>query len=153
MEIMEMAENPVIFSHSNPYGMWEHYRNVQDEAIRACAGTGGVVAITGMGDFLGDNDRFAESMVRHVDYIVQLVGPDHVGIGTDYVFDNQELIDYVTNNPETFDPARYSDGFPMMAPEQIPRMTELLSNMNYSDQDVRNILGGNHLRVASQVWK
>ncbi len=153
MEVMEMAENPVIFSHSNPMGMWSHFRNVQDEAIRACADTGGVIGITGVGDFLGDNENLAEAMARHVDYVVQLVGPDHVGIGSDYTFDHQEVIDFVKDHPESFDPAKWTEGIPIIDVELIPEVADRLSNMSYSDQDIRNILGGNHLRVASQVWK
>lgn len=153
MEIMEMVEKPVIFSHSNPLGIWDHYRNISDEAIQACAKTGGVIAINGIGEFLGENDNRTATFVRHIDYVVQLVGSQHVGLGTDYVFDEQELADFVKDNPQMFDPSKYSSGFSMIKPEQIPEIADSLLKMNYSEQDVRNILGENHLRVAREVWK
>jgi membrane dipeptidase len=154
MEVMEYSKNPVIFSHSNPLGVWRHRRNIRDEAIKACAATGGVVGINGIGFFLGQNDSRAETFVRHIDYVVQLVGPQHVGLGLDYVFDEQELADFVAANPQTFPPDEYGGGRPaLVRPEQIPPIAEHLMRLGYSAEDLRAILGGNHLRIAHQVWR
>ncbi len=154
MDIMERSANPVIFSHSNPFGIWEHARNIRDEQITACAETGGVIGINGIGVFLGRNDSRTETIVRHIDYVVQLVGPEHVGIGLDYVFDQQELDDFLKKNPETFPPALgYRDGLAMVRPEQTPEIVESLIKLGYSNRDLRLILGENHLRIAKQVWK
>lgn len=152
MQVMEYAQNPVIFSHSNPLGVWRHYRNIRDEAIKACAATGGVVGINGVGIFLGDNDASTETVVRHIDYVASLVGPSHVGLGLDYVFDQQELLDYLRGNPQVFTPQDSKDAPRFVAPEQIPGIAERLLRLGYSEQDVCGILGGNHLRVARQVW-
>jgi membrane dipeptidase len=154
MEVMERASNPVIFSHSNPFALMEHTRNIKDEAIKACAETGGVVGINGIGVFLGANDDRTETIVRHVDYVAQLVGPEHVGLGLDYVFDQQELDDFLKNHPETFPPELgYNAGLKMVKPEQTPEIVQSLLKLGYSDADLRLILGENHLRVAQQVWK
>jgi membrane dipeptidase len=154
MDVMEHSKNPVIFSHSNPLGIWRHRRNIRDEAIKACASTGGVVGINGIGFFLGQNDSRTETFVRHVDYVAQLVGPRHVGLGLDYVFDEQELADFVAANPMTFPPEEYGDGRPeLVRPEQIPAIAEELLRLGYSDQDLCDILGRNHLRIAQQVWR
>jgi membrane dipeptidase len=153
LEIMDTCENPVIYSHSNPRALKDHYRNISDRAIRACAATGGVVSVVGIGDFLGNNDNRSETVVQHIDYLVQLVGPDHVGLGLDYVFDEQELIDYLKNNPQLFPPDKYSSGIRMVRPEQLPEIVTGLLDRGYAAGDVQKILGANHLRVARQVWR
>lgn len=154
MEVMEYSSSPVIFSHSNSFRVWEHTRNICDDQIRACAETGGVIGLTGVGIFVGKNDATAESFARHVDYVVQLVGPQHVGISLDYAFDQTELNDYVNANPDLFPPELgYGDGINMLEPEQLPEITDALLRLGYADDDLRLILGGNHLRIAERVWR
>ena len=154
MDVMEYSSNPVIFSHSNPLGVRKHKRNISDEAIRACAETGGVVGINGIGYFLGNNDATTETFVRHIDYVVQLVGPQHVGISLDYAFDQEELNQYLKENPHLFPPdLGYGEGINMVKPEQIPEIADALLRLGYSEGNLRQILGENHLRIAEQVWK
>jgi membrane dipeptidase len=154
MEVMEYSSNPVIFSHSNPMGVWRHKRNITDEAIRACAATGGVVGINGIGVFLGQNDARTKRVVRHIDYVASLVGAQHVGFGFDYVFDRAELATFIANNPKTFPPEEgYGEVQDFVEPEQLPEIVDALAQMGYSDDDLRAIVGGNHLRVAQRVWK
>ena len=154
MEVMEYTSQPVIFSHSNPGAMWAHKRNIKDEAIVACADTGGVIGLNGIGIFLGDNEASVDNIVRHIDYVVQLVGPDHVGIGLDYVFDQEELNDFVKDNPQIFPSAEgYSEGLAMLPPKSIPLIVQSLRDLGYMDEDVKKIMGANHLRIAEQVWK
>lgn len=154
MEVMERSRNPVIFSHSNPLGVWKHKRNIRDEAIRACARTNGVVGINGIGLFLDGLEARTESIVRHVDYVGQLVGAAHVGLGLDYVFDRKELDEYIAGNPATFPPEDgYAAGIQMVEPERVAQIADSLVRLGYKDDDVRGILGGNHMRVARTVWK
>ena len=74
-------------------------------------------------------------MVRHIDYCVQLVGADHVAIGTDYCFDQQELVEFLEQNPDVFDDKMRAEGLRMVKPEQIPEIADHLLRMNYSEQD------------------
>ena len=151
MDAFETSTKPVIFSHSNPKGLREHARNISDEQILACAKTGGVVGINGIGDFLGGTT--SELIVENIEYGMNLVGPEHVGLGLDYVIDKQELIAYIEGHPDVFPPGKFNDYLAMVEPEQFPEFTELLCQKGYSEEIIRGILGGNFLRVAEQVWK
>jgi membrane dipeptidase len=153
-ETLEFASRPVIFSHSNPRTLVDHPRNIADELIRACAATGGVVGINGVGLFLGDNDISPDNLVRHIDHVAQLVGPEHVGLGLDYVYDMAEIIEYVHKNPEQF-PAHlgYADGVKFAPPEILEGIVEALFRKGYETEHVRDILGGNFLRLARQAWQ
>ncbi len=153
MQVMETAGNPVIFSHSNPAVVHEHVRNIPDELIRACAETGGVVGINGVGDFLGPGDAYADMIVRHIDHVVQLVGPDHVGISLDYVFDQQEVYEYLEKMRDAFGEemaSKFSGRF--APPEILVPVVEGLLNLGYSTDSIEKIVGGNWARVARQVW-
>lgn len=150
-EAMEFSNQPVIFSHSNPSGVYPHARNIPDDLMQACARTGGVVNINGIGIFLGDNDNSTQTMLRHIDYTVSLIGADHVGIALDYVFDPSEFADFVKARPDLFE--GYSAEFKMVEPERFPALAEGLLKLGYKDADVKGILGHNNLRVAKEVWR
>ena len=116
--------------------------------------TGGVVGVNGIGLFLGANDNRTETYVRHLDHMVQLVGPAHVAIALDYVFDASELDEYLAKNPQLFPASEgYAAGLRMVAPEQLPEVCDALVRLGYSDDDLALILGGSLLRVAEQVWR
>lgn len=153
-EAMEYSRHPVIFSHSNPRTLCDHERNIPDELIRACARTGGVVNINGFGIFLGEHNNATERMLQHIDYVANLVGPEHVGLGLDYVFDKEEMYDFYRTRPDLFPPEKgYKSDMAIIEPECIPAIAEGLLKMGYSDDHTRGILGHNNLRIARQVWK
>jgi membrane dipeptidase len=158
-EAIEHSRTPVIFSHSNPSAVYAHVRNIPDDLIKACAAGGGVVGINGVGQFLGcgdegRGDNRTETLLKHIDYIVQLVGPQHVGLGLDYVFDVSELEEHVRRSPESFPAGLHQPGlYLQVEPERIALIAEGLLKMGYSDDDILGVLGGNFLRVAKAVWK
>jgi len=81
MEMMERSTAPVVFSHSN------RARSVTTAATSATIRSRRVPPprrhrINGVGAFLGDNDISAKRMVEHIDYVVQLVGARHAGLGS-----------------------------------------------------------------------
>ena len=153
-EVLAMATQPLIFSHSNCAALHPHPRNIPDELIRACAATGGVVGINGVGIFLGKNDISSDTYARHVDHVVQLVGPAHVSIALDYVFDTRELEEHLEKMKGTFPPGLgYEMGARFVPPEQLEEIVVTLQGWGYSDADLTALLGGNLLRLAKQVWK
>jgi membrane dipeptidase len=151
LEAFEVSSAPVIFSHSNPAGLRAHTRNISDEQIKACVRTGGVIGINGIGDFLGGTS--SELIVQNIEYVMDLAGSEHVGIGLDYVIDKQELLDYIQGHPEIFPADKISHYLSFVEPEQFPEFTELLVQKGYDESIIRRILGGNFMRVAKEVWK
>ncbi len=122
--------------------------------MRACAKSGGVQGITGANRFLGDDDATPETFLRHLDYAVQLIGPEHVGISSAYVFDTDfmkvDITEVSGRWPKGFG---YESGICFVEPEELPEVTEGMLRSGYSDEVIRGILGENFLRVAQQVWK
>jgi membrane dipeptidase len=154
MEAMEASADPVIFSHSCAKALRRHGRNITDEQIRACARTGGVVGVTGIGIFLGANDVSSATFVDHIAHMAELVGPEHVGIALDYAFEVEGLDGLTTANPAYWPPEEYGvKGVKFVPPEQLPEITETMVARGFKDREILGILGGNFLRVASRVWK
>ncbi|MGH8249281.1 MAG: dipeptidase [Steroidobacteraceae bacterium] len=153
-EILDSTDSPVIFSHSNPRRLRDHPRNIPDELIRACAATGGVIGINGVGLFLGDGPPTAAAIVRNVGYVVQLVGATHAGLGLDYMFDGSELREPGRASPELWPPEwGYGRGSGFLPPEAMPEIAGGLARLGYPAEAVRGVLGENWLRVADAVWK
>ena len=154
LEICERSSGPVILSHSNPRALCNHPRNVSNQLINACAGTGGVIGLNGIGIFLGNNDCSIDTFVRHIDHVVQLVGVEHVGLGLDYVFDKQELEDWITGNPDSFPiDGGYATGMNMIEPERLPDIAEALAVRGYKEDNIAAIFGNNFGRLAQQIWQ
>lgn len=154
LDLCEVSDRPVIYSHSSMRSVWEHERNITDEQAIACAGTGGVVGITGVGIFLGANDASVEALLRHIDYAVELIGPEHVGVATDYPFDVDDFNNELATNPGLF-PESYTRWGPIefMPPEEFLGIGGALRRRGYPDDAIRAITGGNFARVAAQVWQ
>jgi membrane dipeptidase len=153
-EVLEYAPGQVIFSHSNPSAVRPHPRNISDALMRACAAKGGVVGINGVGPFLGDNDTRSETFVRHVDYAEQLIGPQHVALGLDHVFDQAVVDAGMAAMKGLFPPELgYDKGMNFVQPEQLEAIVDGLLRLGYAEENLRAILGGNLMRIARQVWK
>jgi membrane dipeptidase len=149
LDMIEASEAPVIFSHNGCDAVNPHFRNVTDEQIRACASSCGVVGITGMNNYLGAPPT-NETLVRHLEHVAELVGPEHVGLGLDYVGDAEALSAFVSGRVDEWG----SDWAPFefATPDQVPALADLLRDRGWSEEQVDGVLGANFLRVAKEVW-
>ncbi|OBB98640.1 dipeptidase [Mycobacterium sp. 852002-40037_SCH5390672] len=154
LDMCEVSTGPVIYSHSCMRALWDHPRNITDDQARACAETGGVVGITGVGIFLGPNTPTREAMTRHLEYAVGLIGIEHVGVSTDFSFDAADFNDELRRNPHLFDDS-YTRWGPIqwMPPETFLMLGEHLRRRGWSAGDIEAVLGGNFYRVARQAWR
>jgi membrane dipeptidase len=134
-DILAITKNPIIDTHAGARALNNHYRNLTDEQIDSIAARGGVIGVVFYPSFLSSTGRATiDSVVRHIDYIKNRVGVDHVAIGSD--FDGIETV-----------PVGLEDV------SRLPNLTAALLRKGYSIPDVHKILGGNALRVFTQVCK
>lgn len=154
LEAMEIGERPPIFSHSGAHAVCAHIRNIHDDQIRACAARGGVIGVVGIGAFIGDAQARPESVFRHIDHIASLVGPQHVGLGTDYV-KNMHLVwaairaSKDTSWPDPSGTQLYEGG--CFQPEQLAELVRIMLDHGYSPAAIEGILGRNFRRVYATV--
>jgi membrane dipeptidase len=131
-DLMDIAKGPVIASHSNSRAVCDHPRNMTDEMIQALADRDGVIGMNFAPAFVHPTHPTGETVVDHIDHIVSLVGPSHVGLGSDF--------DGIPSAPVGLEDVT-----------RMPNITAELVRRGYTEEDVRKILGGNHLRLIKQV--
>ena len=128
---------PFVASHSNARAICDHERNLYDDQIRALADKGGLMGINFARHFLVEDaskpeDVSLDQMVDHVDHIVNLVGVDHVALGSDY--------DGASMPAELYDAA------------QLPKLIDKLRERGYGDEAIQKFGRENWLRVLKQAW-
>lgn len=150
MDAIEHSSKPVMFTHSNPKALWDHDRNILDEQAVACAKRGGLVGVVGVGIFMGDDDASTPQLFRQIDYYANLIGPESITIGSDYVYDFEEMQQYM-RSIESPPKGNYENMTKYFQPEQISELVEHMLKAGYSEANIKGILGGNYLRVAAEI--
>lgn len=139
-DVLEVSSKPVACSHSNAKAIHEHRRNLTDAQIKAIAAQGGVIGVTYVPAFLGPGrdpdagDRPGiEEVVRHIDHMCEVGGPEVVGLGSDF--------DGIAQTPVGLEDVSC-----------VPALTAALLARGYSEADLVKILGGNWARVFAANW-
>ncbi len=128
-DVLEVSNAPIIASHSNCKTLCNHSRNLTNEQLKALAANGGVVGITLVNGFLTKDGwtktpPFAQ-FLNHIEYAIDIAGINHVGIGSDFDGGGELLKDA----------------------SEYHRITEGLCDRGYSEEDIKKVIGKNHLRV------
>jgi membrane dipeptidase len=132
-DILAASKNPIIASHSGCKGLCNHYRNLSDAQIVSIAQRGGVIGVVFHRTFLtGTSYANIDTVIKHIDYIKNLVGIDYISLGSD--FDGGIIAPVGLNDVAS-----------------LPALTAALLQKGYSRRDVRKILGENYLRVFRVV--
>lgn len=146
-DAVNVAEAPLVASHSNARARCDLPRNLTDEQIRMIAGTGGVICLTAVGSFLASDSPTLADLCDHVEYVAALVGVEHVGLGFDFF---EYMLEYYSERErqrlEEISTADDIDGDPAVA--LVPLA---LRDRGFSRAEVDAICRGNLLELFSEV--
>ena len=133
-DILEITTKPIIASHSNVRHLCNHPRNLSDELIQAIASRGGIIGINFYHAFLNKNGKSEiKDMIKHIDYIINLVGDDFVALGTDF-----DGID---------GPLEIKDA------SEIQKLVVALNDAGFTTAQIEKICYKNCLRVFKEILK
>jgi len=131
-DILQTTENPIIATHSGARELYDHNRNLNDDQIIAIANSGGVVGVVFYHWFLSGSSTNISQVVDHIDHIKNLVGIDHVALGSDF----DGISSMITGLEDV---------------SKFPNLTLELLKKGYSRSDIEKILSGNVMRVFEEV--
>jgi len=173
-DAIEASKDPVVFTHTGPRDRYDHFRNKYDSQIKAVAETGGITSLTAFRTCIARGYGIPatfEDLLDCIDWVVNLVGVDHVGFRSDFEEDHHEVAEdgwrpdgrpIIMRGLSPEEAMRiYSGGQPreqigirldFNSIEHFPRFTMGLVHRGYSESDILKILGGNYMRVFKKVW-
>jgi membrane dipeptidase len=157
MDAIEASKGPVAFTHANPLALAKSPRNKLDEAFKALAAKGGVAGVVRLPAWLTPcGQASVEDYLNAIDYLVELTGVDHVGLGTDFMEEipaeimMASLKGISAETLQKYYSSTLVEGFE--SPAEFPRVTEGLLSRGYSPEEVKKIMGRNWLRLFEKVW-
>jgi len=161
LDACRFSKAPVLACHTSARGVFDHPRGKSDEEIRAIADTGGLIGVYAVPFFLAAGGQASiDAMLDHMEYIADLVGWEHVGIGADWPMQMpNQLLEVVLRNllvelgfrPDDVSnmSARNLDGFDDY--RDFPNITRGLVKRGLSDSEIKGVLGENFLRLFERV--
>ncbi len=164
LDALDAAAKPVLFTHATCRSLIQgHMRAKSDEAIRKLAKTGGIMGIDFIRFMVRDREPVnTADVLDHFDYVRKLVGVEHLAVGSDLdLLGNGNPVGggFRPESQPNFESYRYHVDRPehvattgLDHPKRMFDLTEGLIARGYSDADIKMILGGNAVRVLSQIW-
>lgn len=141
---------PIIASHSNARSVCSHMRNLSDDMIKALAETDGVIGMNSFKEFISSKseDQNVERLVDHIDYIANLVGVEHVGLGFD--FDDYlegETLEAFSENADS------PSGVGIANESEASNVLKIMRQRGYTESEIKSVAYGNFHRVFKECWK
>jgi membrane dipeptidase len=159
-EAIEFTSRIPVITHANVRALREHPRNAPDEVLDALARRGGVIGITAYAPFCEKTPGrrpALDDMIDHIAYVADRCGIDHVGLGSDF-FEGESWVRFerffrrrypAIVGDYTIDTV-YVEGFSRA--DDYPAVLAALRRRGFAEADVAKVLGGNFLRVFTEVW-
>ncbi|MBI9046771.1 MAG: dipeptidase [Anaerolineaceae bacterium] len=152
-QILETSSNPIVASHSNSRGIYDHPRNLSDDQIKALAQNDGVMGLLIHPGIIDPKNPTISRVVDHIAYVADLVGIEHIGIGTDFLEDALAIpIDEIMAKQAMIDIEVLKNGIEgLNRIDELHNLTIELIKRGFSDADINKVLGENFLRVFEKV--
>jgi membrane dipeptidase len=152
LDVLALAERPVVATHSNAKAVCDSPRNLADEVIDGIAASGGVIGVVAFPSFVAAEDPTLDKLVDHIVHIAGRVGVEHVGIGTDFADEDEEDFDFYGYDPRYYPrpPWTWPDGIAWW--EDVRHIPDALGRRGFSEAEITGIMGENFLRVFDELW-
>jgi membrane dipeptidase len=150
--LLEVAQRPVIASHSNARAVCDHPRNLTNQQIQAIARRGGVIGILIHPSVIDSMSPTISRVVDHISHIADLVGSDYVAVGSDFVCDLTGLDQTPTKEWLISEAEAFSAIRGLAQTTDLPNLTEELLRYGFRFSEIEKLLGLNALRIFRQVW-
>jgi membrane dipeptidase len=158
LDAIEHSEKPIAITHANAASQFSHPRHKTDAAIKACTARGGVIGAVAFPAMLTSNlPATLDDYVNAIDYLVEMVGIDHVALGPDFMEAMPPEVAATVLQGLPVDVATFMRNIPPLqdfaSVEAMPNVMRRLLARGYTAGDAQKIMGGNWLRLYEQVWR